>query len=65
MMQIHNLCPPTLQKWYIGSIPVSQPSESSSLAYDYMPSNTLLPFGIRSSDPPCVGYDIFSIATFI
>ena len=45
--------------------PVSQPSESSSLAYDYMPSNTLLPFGIRSSDPPWVGYDIFSIATFI
>ena len=34
MMQIHNLCPPTLQKGYIGSIPVSQPSESSSLAYD-------------------------------
>ena len=35
MMQIHNLCPsPPLQKGYMGSIPVSQPSESSSLAYD-------------------------------
>ena len=35
MMQIHNLCPRPVhpQKGYIGSIPVSQPSESSSLAY--------------------------------
>ena len=37
MMQIHNLCPlppPPPKKGYIGSIPVSQPSESYSLAYD-------------------------------
>ena len=36
MMQIHNLCPPPPlpNKGYFGSIPVSQPSESSSLAYD-------------------------------